>query len=359
LDRKRKTLYERSGVGSHHKGLVLLPSVVAVMADSIRSCNAERVVTNPRPFSSREWLSTCAEVSRGSCVDGPCGLLVLQRRLLFWTVGGVPLPKSATPLSTGLDGEESQNSLTLHELSRFFSTSNLHLLQVTSSTVPPSDLRCSRVEIVENLEIDLAGQSCAALWGGIASLPKRNIRKALKIGVKVHRVHPSDMHLSRHWEFASRIYSDQGQRPVNTRAHHLAMGAAPLSESLKIFAATLNGESIGYLLTVIHGNRSYYWDVAIGEAGRKVGAGHLLMWVWLRWCKRNAVEQVDLVGPPTGGRAGGRAGIGRFKASFGAVPRPYYVVYWTRAGAGSALDLSRRLSVLVTKFREFWNRSDT
>lgn len=295
-------------------------------------------------FSSPDWMAACA-VAKGGVVRQFGSHLLLQRRIGPWKIAGLPLPKCATPISGGLVGRPEENNLALQELDSLFAGSDLSFLQVTSATPPPANLRASRVVAVQNLEIDLT-PACTSLWNGISSLPRRTIKKAVRNGVRIHALVPSREHLAAHWDISDRIFESTNQAPVHTRTQQQAMISLPLRSNLRMFSASQNGITVGHLLSVRDGNSACYWDVAVNELGRSTGAGHLLFWTWMRWCKRNGIHKLDLMGSPEGGRAGSRSGIGRFKISFGAQPRDYWVIYWMRHGTSLALDLSQKLSRL-------------
>lgn len=319
-----------------------MQDVIGVAESETLSCGSRQ----QSPFRSWEWVEACASCLGGLSRDAGSGLVLLQRTVGLWRVAGLPLPKSATPMTAGLDGTSVENDSMLRTLAAWFPHSGLSLLQVTSSTPPPEGMRCSRVEVIENLEIPVHELEFDALWNGLSNLPRRQIRRALKAGVRVHRVEPSEHHLARHRAFSSAIYTATRERPIHHPMQHAAMASEPLRKNLAVFSVSVSGETLGYLLAVQHAGRSYYWDVAVDERARGLGGGHLLVWTWMRWCKRKGVQVVDFIGPPEGGRSGGRPGIGRFKLAFGAVARPYWVVYWTRDGAGLALDGSRWLAAL-------------
>lgn len=302
-------------------------------------------------FQTVAWLEAAAAATKGqvrwACENDAAvaPIPILERRIGPFLVAGLPLPKSGTPITAGLRGDESYNSATLAAIGHWFSSgSGLHFLQVTSST-PPGDCGASRVEQIKNLEIDLR-QDCSALWQGLSSLPRRMIRKALRSGMRVSRIDSTAHHIRNHRRLGEQIFRLQGERPIYSSAHYDALLRPPLSNYLEAFMVSRSGCPLGYLFSLIDQDRAYYWDVAIDFVGRADGAGHLLMWVWMRWCKRKGVTCLDLIGPPTGGRAGRRAGIGRFKLSFGALPVNYWVVYWYRPGVGLALDASRWFSQL-------------
>lgn len=299
---------------------------------------------NVSPFQKLAWLDACAS-SVGGSVRQMGSLRLLQRRLGPWTGAGLPLPKSATPLSAGLMNDADCNDRDLRGIDEWFWKSGLSFLQVTSSTSPPADLRASRIEPFRNLEIDLS-PTCDFLWSASSQLPRRAVRKSLKARVRVHVAIPDEVKLAEHRRIARSVYEASGQLPAHTKFHHDAVMGSSLREHAQFFSASLNGTNLGHLISIRHLDRAYYWDVAVNQTGRNVGAGHLLFWAWMRWCKRHGVTRLDLMGPPEGGRAGTAAGIGRFKLSFGAKPQDYWVVYWFRRGAGLGLDVSRVLSRL-------------
>lgn len=297
-------------------------------------------------FRTSAWAAICADVCDGKVHEAAPSMFLLERRFGPWTAAGLPLAKSGTPLTAGLLDSAELNSADLHLLDVWFKESGLSLLQVTSCTPPPADLsELSRVECIQNLEIDLE-KSVDELWSDISTLPRRSMKKALAAGVRIEQINPNEIHMQRHDEISSEVFFRTGELPVNSAAQRLALAQGCLKQQLAMFSASRDGEHFGYLLSVRHGDRAYYWDVAINPSGRALGAGHLIVWRWIEWCKSQGVRRVDLVGPPEGGRAGGRPGIGRFKLSFGAEPCDYWVVYWMRHGASLALDTSRWIARL-------------
>lgn len=302
------------------------------------------------PFRSSHWVRACAEAKGGQLLEVAPNLLLVQRRIGPWIVAGMPLPKTGTPVTAGLNGTRAENDASLRVMDNWFRGSGLSMLQVTSSTPPPEDISPSRIERLQNLEIGL-DKPCETLWKNMSSLPRRQIKKAVAAGIKVHLVSPETAHLQRHEEIAAEIFSATRERPILLPSQRVAMSSSPLKPFLRVFAASRNGAYLGYLLGVQHGDRSYYWDVAVDSSGRESGAGHLLVWMWMRWCKRRDIAVLDMMGPPEGGRAGGRAGIGRFKMAFGAKPQDYSVIYWMRHGSGIALNISRIWARAKTKLR--------
>ncbi len=301
---------------------------------------------SPGPFHDESWLSASA-IATGGALRGPTEGFPLRGHLLVrrigpYRVGGLPLPKSGTPITAGLRGDAAYNNAKLSALARWFRGSGLSMLQVTSST-PPAECGASRVEHIQNLEIDLE-TDCQELWNRLSSLPKRMVRRATRNGIRISWVDPSGMHFAAHQRLAMALFEAQGEAPIYRAEHYKAITREPLKRCVRMFMASQNGKPLGYLISVRDNDRAYYWDVAIDPISRDGGAGHLLVWAWMRWCKRQGIRRLDLIGPPEGGRAGRRAGIGRFKLSFGATVTDYWVVYWHRNGAGFALDFSRWLA---------------
>ncbi len=301
------------------------------------------------PFQTHPWMTACADATGGKLRKvGPH--LLLERRIGPWRVAGMPLPKTGTPPIAGLVGSPGENSAALRRFDQDFRNSGLSMLQVSSLTPPPEGLGASRIQSALNLEIDLR-LPCETLWSNVSSLPRRNVRKAIRSGMQVHIAPLSDEGLLRCAAMSRSIFEEAGETPIHWDAQFLALGSPELRPRVTCFIATLGGDVLGHLLSVRSEGRAYYWDVAVGARGRPLGAGHLLMWTWIRWCKRHRLAVLDLVGPPEGGRAGGRPGIGRFKTSFGAQPREFWTIYWIRHGAGIALDLSREWAKFRTSLR--------
>lgn len=301
------------------------------------------------PFHSHPWLKACVDATGGKLVEVDSHLL-LERRIGPWRVAGMPLPKTGTPPTAGLVGSSEENCAALRKLDDYFRNSSLSMLQVGSLTPPPEGLDASRIQSAMNLEIDLR-RPCETLWSNVSSLPRRNVRKAIRSGIRVHITPLRDEVLLSCAARSRFIFEESGESPIHWNAQFLALGSPQLRAQVTCFAATLHGDVLGHLLSVRSGRRAYYWDVAVGSRGRPLGVGHLLMWTWIRWCKRQGFSVLDLIGPPEGGRAGGRPGIGRFKTSFGAEPRKFWTIYWFRHGAGAALDLNREWAKFRTSLR--------
>lgn len=296
-------------------------------------------------FQSEAWLAACARAIHGRVrsVPGIDGLRLLERRIGPFKVAGAPLPKSATPMTAGLHGTQDEVAMHLAALASWFPKSGLSLLQVTSPWPLPDNIHASRVEHLRNMEINLAGD-CSEIWSRVSTLPRRMIRKAVKAGIRVHCADPAGSQLAIHREISTQMFSAQGEAPIVRPAQYDAISTPPLKNCSRLFIASKDSRILGGLITLFDDTQACYWDVAIRPEARAIGVGHLLFWTWLRWCKRNGISRLDLMGPPEGGRAGGRAGIGRFKASFGAIPVDYHVIYWHSAAAGHALNLSRWLA---------------
>ncbi|MAL02729.1 MAG: hypothetical protein CL625_00415 [Arenimonas sp.] len=294
-------------------------------------------------FQSAAWLQATAQSVAGQVVQvpGPEHLGLVQRRMGPFRVQGLPLAQSATPLSAGLVGEGVQVARQLEALQAWFGADRPSLLQVTSPEPPPASCRPARVEILDNLELDLS-PDCARLWAGLSDLPRRMVRKAMRERIRVAWRRPDGQALQAHREISRALFAAQGQAPIVAPLQYAALAHPPLRDHAHLFIASRKGRILGSLLALADAHTGYYWDVAIAPHARELGTGHLLLWAWMRDCKRRGISRLDLIGPPDPGRGGGRAGIGRFKVSFGARPRRYHVVYWHSAIAGAALDLRRR-----------------
>lgn len=294
------------------------------------------------PFQLDAWLQATAAAVGGRAVDLSQAQLpsLIERRMGPFRVQGAPLPQSATPLSAALQGSNEQIHRQLEGLQDWFERDRPALLQVTSPIPPPPSCQPSRVETLDNLEIDLH-LACEQLWSGLSELPRRMIRKAMRAGVRVRLRRPQGPALEAHRVRSEALFRAQKQAPIVRPQQYAALSDHRLQANLQFFEARLAGNSVGSLISWSEPGRSYYWDVAITPEARAHGVGHLLFWFWMRWCKRRGIPCLDMIGPLEGGRAGGRQGIGRFKASLGARPRRYFIIYWHTRLAGLALDLRR------------------
>lgn len=299
------------------------------------------------PFLAPEWLEAAADSVNGRvrflASEELRGLLPLvEREFGPVRIAGSPLRKTGTPVALPLPCAPGEERRWLSEVANWAKASSCALVQVTSPIPPEPEWGCDRVELFENLEIDLS-VSCDALWKQLSDLPRRMIKRALRNGFKAH-LSPNSGASGHHQSLVNGIYAMQNQKPIYKKRHYAAVQTPPLARALDTLSISRNGRVVGSLMSLRDAQRAYYWDVAVEHDARAEGAGHLLLWAWLRWCKRHGLQTADLMGPPSGGRGSSRPGIGRFKLSFGARPRPYWILYWHSWWAGKALDLARKLS---------------
>lgn len=86
--------------------------------------------------------------------------------------------------------------------------------------------------------------------------------------------------------------------------------AAEGKDSLLILRVEHEGETIGAVMMIIHGNHATYHIGWSNEQGKKLGAHNLLMWEVIRKLKQRNVTALDLGGVNTENHG---AGIARFK----------------------------------------------
>jgi hypothetical protein len=299
------------------------------------------------PFLKPAWLDAAATSHRGRVrllaprdPSFPAVLPVIERRFGPVAVAGSPLRKTGTPVALPMACTPGLESEWVGRIAEWAHRLPYALFQLTSPVAPLDAWCCSRVEQYANLEIDLR-VDCEQLWRGLSDLPRRMIRRALSKGMKVHCPGPVGSNAALHRRLVDEVFLQQDQPPIYSDAHYMAVTKPPLRSSASAFTVTRDGVAVGTLWALQDAQRGYYWDVAVRADARADGAGHLLLWTWLRWCKRRGVQTADLIGPPSGGRGNSRPGIGRFKLSFGAVPRDYWILYWHRWWAGKALDATR------------------
>ena len=125
-------------------------------------------------------------------------------------------------------------------------------------------------------------------------------------------------------ELHARTFARQGlERPPADGPLLRDIGAAALRSGFgEMFAAfDRDGQPAGAVLFLFDQRAAYYLVAAHDPQFRSTGVSTLLFLAGVERGLRRGVEWVDVVGMNSPGRSD-------FKASFGAVPKPYYVVRW-------------------------------
>lgn len=251
---------------------------------------------------------------------------LMGRRIGPFTVWGAPLRKCAVPPATPFCSPAREAKQVLPALRNWTRSQGLGYLQLTlPGTVSPMAAAADRIEPLDNLEFDLR-QPLATIWRGL-SKQKASVRKAVRTGVKVHWWRGPAL-LDAQQKMLHDTYGRQRIKPnIPADLYRLLLSQAALV-NLRVLCATFGGQIIASIWVLCDADKCYYWDAAALHESRPLNANHLLVWCLIRWAHRNHFGILDFVGTSSGGRAGSRPGIARFKQSMGARPVVYKILYW-------------------------------
>ncbi|MEA3214011.1 MAG: hypothetical protein QOJ19_167 [Acidimicrobiia bacterium] len=109
---------------------------------------------------------------------------------------------------------------------------------------------------------------------------------------------------------------------------------ASLHLAIRNVVATVDGHSVGGLVSIATEDRALIWQGGVLPDFRGTHANVLLYWDAIKWAHRIGVGSIDLVGVPD-------EGIGRFKSQFGA-SLTEYVVGQRQSAFGRLIEKTRR-----------------
>ena len=181
-------------------------------------------------------------------------------------------------------------------------------------------------EPLDNLELDLQ-PAIEETWKSLSELPRRCVRKAVRMGVRIHW-RSSEAMLATQEELVSATYDRQGIRPNIPQRLYRELLARRKDIGLRVLSATHSGKTVAAIWVLSDTRTCHYWDAASLEDARELNANHLQVWCLIRWAYRRGLKKLDFVGTSSGGRAGTRPGIARFKRSMGGQPVEYRILYW-------------------------------
>jgi len=315
--------------------------------------------STPTAFQRSEFLSLVACVHRAELRPlgyfDPAGTLVaaapfMRRRIGPIHIWGSPLRKAGIPAATPFCVPAGLAAPCLTATSRWVRARRIAFLQASV----PADVATSggdRTEALDNLEVDL-DRPLQDIWTEVEAGQKRNFRKAVRSGLRVHWARVSDELIAAYQRLQDETYEKQGVAPNVSPAYIRALGAMQSPARPHVLAATKDGELVSAIWVFVDADAAYYWDAASSQHGRALNANHLLAWTLIRWAHRKRLRRMDFVGTSIGGRGGSRPGIGRFKQSLGARPVAYTIVYWHMPAMQIALALYRSLNRLRALWRQ-------
>lgn len=278
------------------------------------------------------------------------------RRIGPFMIWGAPLRKCGTPPAVPFCSPDNEAINTLPALRGWAQREHLRFLQVTlpDSTVPSSS-KGDICESLDNLEVDLQ-PSLHEIWKSLSELPKRCVRKAMRMDVHIHWCRGVDI-LEVQSTLIAATYVKQGIRPNIPGRLYEELLTNQAKTGVRVLCATHAGQVVASIWILNDSRKCYYWDAAALDVARNLNANHLLVWCLIRWAHRKGLKTLDFVGAGLGRDSGTRPGIGRFKRSMGAVPVSYRIIYWYSPSMHAALVCYRIINRLRALLRA--GRRDT
>ena len=273
----------------------------------------ERVAaTDPtNPFYTPEYASACESLGGRACVIALCrgeevvsGCIgFLSGSFLHRTLAIPSLPRIPSP-QTFWRG--------LGELCRELKVWRLQIDTYASPAgeIPqlPGELtRRARQEHV----LDLDGEDVLA---GVSSQHRRNISRAVKVGLMVHRTREASAS-ALHLELMNASLERRTKRgeKVETAEHRALLSALLASRSGELFQAEQGGKVFSSILILRSSRGGYYQSAGTLPEGMKVGASAFLISRVAVILKQEGCRIFNL-----GGAASDTPGLHRFKSGFGA-----------------------------------------
>lgn len=252
---------------------------------------------------------------------------------------GAPLPKMGTPRYFPLLRAESQESA-LQALDGWARAKGFPHLQIHWPQILEAGAVGGRIERRDNLELAIGG-SLDDLWKGVKSSCRTRVRHAVREGVRLHWPDPRRF-LPAYLDLLRATYEAQGLSPNLPLAHYEAAIDSLADGHLRLLCASWQGRPVAAAWLLHDDRRCYFWDGASLPELNRLAANNLLQWEIIRWAWRRGLAAYDMVGGIESGRGGSRAGIGRFKQSFGSSSVAYSTIYWQRPWVKPLFQLYRR-----------------
>ncbi len=271
------------------------------------------------------------------------GLPVFHRRIWGVRFYGAPLPRLATPIALLPIVPQDSGDECLRALDEWARHRSLPHFQASWHGPRPILSEPARIELRDNLEIDLEAAPLDGLWKGIKSEARNRIRRATRADVQVNWIEAPDA-VRIYRGLVQSTYNRQGIRPNFPFSFYEILYREMIGRGLRILSAVHQGKIIAALWILHDARKCYFWDGASNQEFRQLAANHLLHWEVLSWAKQRGLKTYDLIGRSTeSGRAGARPGIGRFKRSLGARPVDYWVITWQAPWVRVGVWLYRQL----------------
>jgi ribosomal protein S18 acetylase RimI-like enzyme len=212
----------------------------------------------------------------------------------------LPAADAASPFWTGLTAFCRQQRVTMLELDTFGSAPGVE--------IPPIGSRCTRrdrQEFVVDLSVDPTSQ--------LGSNHKRNVKKAQKAGVQVHRTRSVDALAAHHALMSSSL--DRRRSRGESVSHDAESNdhRAFLESGVGELFQALAGETVLSSVLVLRAATSgYYQSAGTSPDGMAVGASHFVIHAIAQALKTEGAQTFNLGGADEG------SSLARFKEGFGA-----------------------------------------
>lgn len=253
-------------------------------------------------FQTYEWLSVVKATWIDlkitiRMIDGQFALPVFSRRMGPLVLEGSPLRLHSTPYGGFLGGGP-------QEFKREYMTGDFNEL-----TLQPccTDDRAGW-ELKKTIIIDLRN-GCDAIWSGMKSETRNQVRKAMKSNVKV------DIRRDAEWvepvyEIFTKTYERQKVKaPVGIELfRQIAEKLVP--EHALVFTAVYDERIVAYAIICFDEKTAYYLDGGLDRRYRQVCPTNIIQWEVVQWAVARHLQSYDMCGA-------NMESIANFKAGFG------------------------------------------
>jgi CelD/BcsL family acetyltransferase involved in cellulose biosynthesis len=179
----------------------------------------------------------------------------------------------------------------------------------------PPEVDGFRLKLGRTFVIPLRDRSDADLMKGMDSTRRKEIRRAERLGLRIHEASLEDFRLMDVWN--QQLYAAQGLPPGYPPGCYerifRALGGAP---GATFYSARVEGRTVGVQINVASSCRVYAWQAGIDGSFRSPSPQTTLMWHTAVQARDSGAIELDLVGAPSDG-------IATYKLRLGAEERHY------------------------------------
>jgi CelD/BcsL family acetyltransferase involved in cellulose biosynthesis len=194
-----------------------------------------------------------------------------------------------------------------------------------------------RTRLFNGFEIDLT-QSEPALMANMEGSCRRNIRKAVRCGLRIHEC-KDDAFVDHYYSQLEDVFAKDGLVPTygKKRVRALMRHLLPEAKVLPLQAIDGDGNCIASMITVASNDTAFLWGSSSWRRFQYMRPNELLMWSSIQHWKSRGIRKLDM------------GGGGEYKRKYGG----YEIsVPWLRASKYVGLESLRSTAAQAVRFQQ-------